>query len=94
MSSETPTAVLVQHLRAIGLGDFAAGLLENVGPMGWLGAQAVHFSAPVLSLFAAPESIEAFANALEDPTEALALARALSEGLMYEGPHVSEDGHA
>jgi hypothetical protein len=82
MSPESPTAALVQGLRASGLGDFAAALLENAGPLGLLGAHALHFSAPMLSLFASADQIEAFADALEDPAAAQVLARALSE----EGP--------
>jgi hypothetical protein len=79
MSSQTPTAALVERLQATGLHELAAALLENAGPLGLLGAQALHFTAPALGLFASPESIEALANALEDPAEAQALARALTE---------------
>ena len=79
MSSETPTAALAERLRATGLGDFAAALLENAGPLGLLGAQALHFSAPVLSLFTSTADLEALADTLEDPEAARALARVLSE---------------
>ena len=74
-----PTALagLVQALRAWGVGGVAAELLENSGPLGLLGAQALYFTAPMVDPFASGNSLLAWAELLEDPNAVQDLARDL-----------------
>jgi hypothetical protein len=67
-------AGLVRALRAWGVGGVAAELLENSGPLGFLGAQALYFAAPVLDPFASAHSLVGWAELLEDPEAVSRLA--------------------
>jgi hypothetical protein len=66
-------------LRAWGLNGLTAALLESVGPLAWLGAQALYFSAPVLSLVAPSAQVDDLARLLEEPQALQRLVNALSE---------------
>jgi hypothetical protein len=80
MSIEQACLPLVTRLRAWGLDGLAAALLEQAGPAAFLGAQALHFTAPVLGLLMPGDSVTALARLLEDPDAVQALARELEEG--------------
>lgn len=67
-------AGLVQALRAWGVGGLAAGLLENSGPLSFLGAQALYFAAPVVDPFGTNTNLLGLAELLEDPNAVQALA--------------------
>jgi len=62
-----PLAPVVRALRAWGLGGLAAELLENGGPLTFLGAQALYFAAPLVEPFGSGQQWSAWAEALEDP---------------------------
>ena len=65
------------RLRRLGLGGLAATLLQG-GPLAFLGAQALYFAAPVVSVFDDGASLNELAAVLEDPASAQALAGALA----------------
>ncbi len=66
-------------MRAWGLSNLAATFLEHAGPLAFLSAQALHFTAPILSLITPEDQVTAWARMLEDPTEVRALARQLAQ---------------
>jgi HPt (histidine-containing phosphotransfer) domain-containing protein len=68
-----------RQLRAWGLNGLTAALLESAGPLAWLGAQALYFSAPVLSLVAPSAQLDDLARLLEEPQALQRLVNALSE---------------
>lgn len=70
---------LARKLHGLGLGEFAAWLLEAAGPLAFLGAQALYFAGPALSALAPEDEVTALARLLEDPASAQALAHRLSE---------------
>lgn len=72
-------ARVARVLRGWGLGDLAATLLTEGGPLPFLGAQALYFSAPVLGVLAPGADLEGLAGLLEDPESVRALAHQLSE---------------
>jgi hypothetical protein len=72
-------ARLARALRGWGLGGLAASLLAEGGPLPFLGAQALYFSAPVLGALAPSADLEGLAGLLEDPESVRALAHQLSE---------------
>jgi hypothetical protein len=68
---------LVHGLRGWGLDGLAAGLLESGGPLPYLGAQALHFAAPLLQPFDPAGHLDGLAQLLEDPDQVAAMAAAL-----------------
>lgn len=56
-----------QKLHSWGLGEWTASLLENSGPLTWLGAQVVYIGQPLLSQAAPNGQIRALVELLEDP---------------------------
>lgn len=72
-------ARVARALRGWGLGGLAAALLEDGGPLPFIGAQALYFGAPVLGALAPGDDLEAIAALLEDPESVQALARQLTE---------------
>jgi hypothetical protein len=72
-------ASLVRTLRAWGVGGLAAELLENSGPLSFLGAQALYFTAPVVTPFGSGTSLLDWAALLEDPATVRELASRLRE---------------
>ena len=72
---------LAESLRALGLGNLAAGLLEGLGPLNALFAQFLYLGQPLLSPWMREERLAALAQALEDDPAALAAElRQPSEG--------------
>ncbi len=67
-------AGLLQALRAWGVAGLAAELLESSGPLTFLGAQALYFTAPVIEPFGSGTRVLAWAELLEDPRAVQALA--------------------
>lgn len=64
---QPPLSPLVRALRAWGLGGLAAELLEHGGPLTFLGAQALYFTAPLVEPFGSGRQWAAWAETLEDP---------------------------
>jgi hypothetical protein len=62
-----------------GLGDWAASLLEGVGPLSVLGAQAVYLAQPLLTPLIPEGHLDALANLLEEPEQARAFTAMLRE---------------
>jgi hypothetical protein len=66
-------------LRKYGLENFAAFLLEAAGPLAIIGAQALHFTGPLLHPALTGPQRDALANLLENRQESLAFAAFLRE---------------
>jgi hypothetical protein len=64
-------------LRGWGLDGLAATLLEDGGPLTFLGAQALYFAAPVLDALGPGSAASDLAAVLDDPAAARALAAKL-----------------
>jgi hypothetical protein len=79
MRTESPVNQWSQRLRAWGLNGLAATFLEQAGPLAFLGAQALYFTAPVLSLVTPDDQIRRWARLLEDPAAVEALAQRLAQ---------------
>ncbi len=58
-----------RRLRAWGMADLAAALLEPGSPVPLLGAQALYFGAPLLSLAYDARELSGLAELLEDPLQ-------------------------
>ena len=76
---EERVANLARRLHAWGLNGLAAALVENAGPLAFLGAQALYFTGPVLTPFLPGDELTALARLLEDPAAVRALAERLTE---------------
>ncbi len=63
-----------------GIGDWTATLLEAIGPLSVLGAQAVYLANPLLSPLFPKGHLDALANLLEEPEQAQAFSALLREG--------------
>lgn len=83
-------AGVVQALRAWGVAGLAAELLENSGPLGFLGAQALYFAAPVVEPFGSGNNMLAWAELLEDPEAVRELAGRLRAPAPAPGPGAAE----
>jgi hypothetical protein len=70
---------VARALRRFGLGGLAATLLGDGGPLPFLGAQALYFSAPVLGAFAPQGQVENLAALLEDPKSMQTLVSELKQ---------------
>ncbi len=70
---------VARALRGWGLGNLAATLLADGGPLPFLGAQALYLGAPVVGLLAPGADLEGLAGLLEDPEAVRDLARQLAE---------------
>jgi|APTNR8051073442_1049403.scaffolds.fasta_scaffold47968_2 hypothetical protein len=66
------------RLRAWGVADLAAAFLEPGSPIAFLGAQVLHFGAPLLSLVYDPRELSGLAELLEDPLQTRRLAAGLT----------------
>ena len=72
-------ARVARALRGWGLAGPAATLLAEGGPLPFLGAQALYFSAPLLDALAPHADLEGIAGLLDDPESVRALAQQLAE---------------
>ncbi|MBL8056395.1 MAG: hypothetical protein JNK29_06825 [Anaerolineales bacterium] len=88
MSAEQALRPLAGRLRAWGLQDLAALLLEQGDPLAVVGAQLLHIAAPTAGLWGGGETVAALARVLEDPAARQAWARELA------GPAPSKEGQA
>ena len=70
---------VARALRRWGLSSLAASLLAESGPLPYLGAQALYFSAPILGALAPGADLDGLAALLEDPEAVRTLVRHLSE---------------
>lgn len=84
-SREAAITGLVRALRAWGVAGLAAELLESSGPLTFLGAQALYFTAPAVEPFGSSLRVLAWAELLEDPLAVQALAGRL-RGQQAENP--------
>lgn len=64
---EERVVLWASRLRRWGVGDFVPLAVEVLRPFTFLGAQALHLFAPVLTTFAAPAEISGLADLLESP---------------------------
>ncbi|HLF25468.1 MAG TPA: hypothetical protein VJG32_03960 [Anaerolineae bacterium] len=55
------------RLQRWGVGDFAPIAVQLLRPFGFLGAQALHLFAPILTTFSSPASLDRLATLLESP---------------------------
>ena len=69
-----------QFLQHWGMTEFAAGLLEGMGPLNILFAQFVFIGQPFLGKAGSPNQWEALANLLENQEESQSFAAFLREG--------------
>ena len=68
-----------EYLQRWGLREFAAWLLEAVGPLTLLGAQLVYIGQPLFEVFIPDGNMEALARILEEPNETEAFVGYLRE---------------
>ena len=71
--------VWAKNLHRWGMEDGAATLLDAAGPLTMLLAQFVYVSQPLLGRLVSPESIEALADMLEEPSQTKAFVETLRE---------------
>jgi hypothetical protein len=71
-----------QKLHSWGLGGWTASILENAGPLTWLGAQIVYLGQPLLSQAAPKSQIQALVELLEDPESAKTFIGMLKEEIL------------
>lgn len=69
-----------ERIRSWGLAEWVASLLEAIGPLGLLGAQALYVTQPVLQFFVTDNRLQALADLLEEPEETQGFVRLLREG--------------
>lgn len=67
-----------RRLRAWGMADLAAALLEPGSPVPLLGAQALYFGAPLLSFLFDAREISGLAELLDDPQQTRLLTNRLT----------------
>jgi len=79
MKSEDRIAGIAHQLRAWGIGELAASVLEANGPLAFLGAQALYFAGATFAPFAREEDVLALAQWFENPASVHALAERLTE---------------
>lgn len=71
---------IVQRLRPWPeMAGLAAGLLDAVAPLTFLGAQALYVAEPLVGAFGGGPTLREFAGLLEDPVQVRALQRQLEE---------------
>lgn len=87
MSAEQALRPLAGRLRAWGLQDLAAALLEHGGPLTFLGAQMLHLATPAAGLWASGDTLAALARVLEDAEARQAWARELAASNAGESSH-------
>lgn len=63
-----------------GLNDWIASLLEAIGPLTLLGAQAIYLTQPILSPLIPGAQLKALARLLDEPEQTQAFAAYLREG--------------
>ena len=68
-----------QKLHCWGLEDWTASILENAGPLTWLGAQLVYLGQPFLTPMTPGSHIQALVELLEDPESAKTFISMLRE---------------
>jgi hypothetical protein len=59
--------------------EIAASLLDGLGPLNFIGAQAVYLSQPMLNTFFPEDQVNAFADLLENPEETKAFTHFLCQ---------------
>ncbi len=69
-----------QKLHSWGLADLVASLLEVMGPVSWIGAQALYLSQPLFSLPTTRSQIDALADLFEEPEDARTFIDMLRKG--------------
>jgi hypothetical protein len=89
MSAEKALRPLAGRLRAWGLHELTATLLEQGGPLPFLGAQFLHIAAPTASLLVPADTLAALAQVLEDPEARQAWAHELADASVP----IAEEGH-
>jgi hypothetical protein len=67
------------RLKDWGMGEFAASILEALGPINLVGAQLVYISQPVLDDIFPAEHLNALANLLEEPGQTKVFVNVLRE---------------
>ncbi len=65
--NQEPVDVWAARLQRWGMGEFVPFATEILRPFGFLGAQALHLFAPVLSALSSPAEINRLADLLESP---------------------------
>jgi hypothetical protein len=80
MNAEDRIAAIAHRLRAWGVNELAASMLEVSGPLTFLGAQALYFAGATFAPFAKEEDVLALAHLLENPDAVHTLAERLTEG--------------
>lgn len=68
-----------QKLHSWGLGDWTASILENAGPLSWLGAQLVYLGQPLLGPATPRGHLQALVEVLENPESAKTFISILRE---------------
>jgi hypothetical protein len=81
MKNEDRIAAIAHRLRAWGVGELAASMLEVSGPLTFLGAQALYFAGATFAPFAPEEDVLALAGLFENPASVRILAERLTEEL-------------
>jgi len=79
MSNEDRIAAIAHRLRAWGVGELAASVLEASGPLAFLGAQALYFAGATFAPFAREDDVLALAHLFENPASIRALSEHLTE---------------
>ena len=79
MNNEDRIAEIAHRLRAWGVSELAASVLEASGPLAFLGAQALYFTGATLAPFAREDDVLALAQLFENPASVRLLAERLTE---------------
>lgn len=79
MSAAHALDPLTHRLRAWGLHELTAAVLEQAEPAVFLGAQLLHVAAPAAGLWGSDQTLTALAALLEDPHARQAWARQLTQ---------------
>jgi len=70
-----------RKIRAWGLGDIVATLLDSLGPLCLVGAQFLYFSQPVTSIFLSDRSLSTMIELFEDQKQSQVFISFLREGV-------------
>jgi flagellar biosynthesis/type III secretory pathway ATPase len=79
MENRTSWSSMAAYLRKVGLDGTVAWLLEALGPLTVLGAQALHFGEPFIRSGRPPAEFKELVNLLEDPGKSRDFAAFLRE---------------
>lgn len=81
--------VWASRLQKWGIGGVAPLAVEVLRPLGFLGAQAVHMLAPILTAFTSPAEVERLARLLESPGALDRLSQAAAQNDRSQPPERS-----